>query len=72
MSFVSRILGVSGREAGRPAPPPRTADTLLDGAIDTLSSVIRVMGEESFELENDRPPAEFLALCREYASHVAT
>lgn len=72
MSIVSRILGVASRDAVDPAPPARASDTLLDGAIDTLSSVIRVMGEESFELENDLAPVEFAALCREFASHVAT
>ncbi len=43
---------------------------MADGAIDTLSSVIRIMGDESFPLEKDIDPAVFPAMCTEFACHV--
>ncbi len=68
MNFVSKIFGA------RPDSPehdqPVTVDSLADGALDTLGSVIRVMGDESFPLESDLDPAVFPAMCDEFARHV--
>ena len=68
MDLVSKIMG-SGEE--RPERKPTVAvETIADGALDTLSSVIRVMGDESFPLEKDIDPAVFPAMCAEFARHV--
>ncbi|HNP34406.1 MAG TPA: GGDEF domain-containing protein [Woeseiaceae bacterium] len=71
MSFIARIRGTTGRYPLDAAKPARASDSLTDGAIDTLSSVIRVMGDESFRLESDADPTVFPMLCQEYSSHVA-
>ncbi|MDX1515262.1 MAG: GGDEF domain-containing protein [Woeseiaceae bacterium] len=60
---------------GRPATAgangePVTASDLTDGALDTLSTVLRVMGDESFPLENDIDAAVFPTVCREFSCHV--
>ena len=45
---------------------PETAN----GAIDTLGSVIRVLGNESFPLGSEAEVAEFQITCAEFAGHV--
>jgi diguanylate cyclase (GGDEF)-like protein len=68
MDLVSKILG-----SGSSSPEKKTTvtiDSIADGALDTLGSVIRVMGDESFPLENDIDPAVFPAMCSEFARHV--
>ena len=68
MDLVSKIRG-SGSE--RPERKRTVGvDAIADGALDTLSSVIRVMGDESFPLEKDIDPAVFPAMCAEFARHV--
>ena len=68
MDLVSKIMGAG---AERPEKGERvTVEAIADGALDTLSSVIRVMGEESFQLEKDIDPAVFPAMCAEFARHV--
>lgn len=68
MDLVSKILG------RRPAPTETqtstTSHSVGDGALDTLGSVIRIMGDESFPLEKDIDPAVFPAMCAEFARHV--
>ena len=67
MSILDKIT-----RRGRPATggDGGAGATLLDGSLDTLSAVLRTMGEFAFELEED--DAEFPARCAEYARHVAT
>lgn len=68
MDLVSKILG-----SGSDSPEKNTTvtiDSIADGALDTLGSVIRVMGDESFPLEKDIDPAVFPAICSEFARHV--
>lgn len=45
------------------------ADT-TNGALDTLTSLIRVLGEESFPLDRDSDPALFPSICCDFARHV--
>ncbi|MEM7432356.1 MAG: diguanylate cyclase [Pseudomonadota bacterium] len=42
----------------------------IDGALDTLGCVVRVMGEESFPLEEDDDSTLFDAHCRLFAAHI--
>lgn len=68
MDLVSKIMGSAPEE---PRKKPRVAvESIADGALDTLSSVIRVMGDESFPLDKDIDPAVFPAMCAEFARHV--
>jgi diguanylate cyclase (GGDEF)-like protein len=68
MDFVSKILG--SRSSAPEQAKTLHSDSLADGALDTLGSVIRVMGDESFALENDIDPAVFPAMCAEFARHI--
>lgn len=68
MDFVSKIFGSIASDPERPATA--SIESITDGALDTLGSVIRVMGDESFPLEKDIDPAVFPAMCSEFARHV--
>ena len=68
MDLVSKIFGA--RPGSSKRDQPVTIESLADGALDTLGSVIRVMGDESFPLEQEMDPAVFPAVCAEFARHV--
>ncbi len=68
MDFVSKIFGSRSSAPGQTARV--TVESIADGALDTLGSVIRVMGDESFPLEKDIDPAVFPVMCNEFARHV--
>jgi len=71
MSLVSKIMGTGGSGANGPKKSKSTSSSLLtDGALDTLSNVLRVMGDESFPLENDIDPSMFPEMCKEFSCHV--
>ena len=71
MSLVTKILGSNNSDTGKAGKPKVSSGTsLTDGAIDTLSNVILVMGKESFTLENDIDPTIFPEMCAEFAAHV--
>lgn len=65
MKFVSKIMGARQR-----APRPAAATSTLDGAIDTLGSIYRTLGDTSFPLENDTDPDVFREICGSIACHV--
>jgi len=68
MDLVSKIFG---RNASGPEQRATVSvESIADGALDTLGSVIRVMGDESFALDKDIDPAVFPAMCSEFARHV--
>jgi len=69
MSLVAKIMG-SGSNGAEPKKSAKGSETLADGAIDTLSNVLRVMGDESFMLENDIDPSVFPDMCKEFSCHV--
>ena len=54
----------------RSTPESAGYDRLADGALDTLGSLIQVLGEESFPLERELDPLEFRAHCQQLAAHV--
>ena len=68
MDLVSKIIGTASERSEK--KPTVAVESIADGALDTLSSVIRVMGDESFPLEKDLDPAVFPAMCTEFARHV--
>ena len=68
MDLVSKIIGTASEQSEK--KPTVAVESIADGALDTLSSVIRVMGDESFPLEKDLDPAVFPAMCTEFARHV--
>lgn len=68
MSLVSRLLG--SREKADGQTPNFGGVDLADGALDTLSNVMRVMGNESFRLDSDMDATLFPRICTEFACHV--
>ncbi|MEM8816425.1 MAG: GGDEF domain-containing protein [Pseudomonadota bacterium] len=74
MSLVAKIMGNNNANAGKGTKAGRGgskgATSIADGALDTLSNVIHVMGTESFPLENDIDPMIFPEMCTEFAAHV--
>ena len=70
MRPFSKISGSTSGSTDNADTAPGHYDTLADGALDTLGTVIRVMGEESFPLDHDVDPAIFRELCAQFARHV--
>ncbi|MDJ0709945.1 MAG: diguanylate cyclase [Woeseiaceae bacterium] len=70
MSTISRLVDAFSRDdrAGPSQPDASTAN--LDGALDTVSSMLRVMGSDSFALEDEVDTLDFQSLCGEFARHV--
>ena len=46
------------------------AESNLDGALDTVSGMLRVMGSESFTIDDEVDTIDFQALCGAFARHV--
>ena len=67
MDRLSKIIGALGPDDGARTEKPVS---MADGAIDTLSSVIRIMGDESFQLDSDNDPDAFPLTCAEVARHI--
>ncbi len=70
MPLIGKITGYDPAEAEQPDSHPAKLDQIADGALDTLGSIIRVMGDESFQLDKDFDPAVFPQLCKQFAGHV--
>ena len=70
MRPFAKIIGSKSGTTDDATKPPGHYDSLADGALDTLGTVIRVMGEESFPLDHDVDPAIFRELCAQFAGHV--
>lgn len=68
MSLVTRFLG--SRETNDADAQTVSSSELADGALDTLSNVMRVMGNESFPLDSDMDTSVFPRVCTEFACHV--
>ena len=69
MSLVSKFFGNGTPDVGV-AKERMSHPDLTDGALDTLSMIIRVMGDEAFPLEKDIDPLVFPTMCREFSCHV--
>lgn len=70
MSLVSKILGFRHVGADDTRPQAMSPDPLRDGALDTLATLLRVMGDYSFQIENDIDATTFPELCKEFSCHV--
>lgn len=70
MSLVAKLIGAASSKRSEADKPEGASNDLLDGALDTLSNVIRVMGDESFPLEKDVDPTIFPEMCKEFSCHV--
>lgn len=66
MGLVEKIM-----RSGAPAASDEgTTVSLTDGALDTLSVILRTMGEASFPTDQDVDTDAFLASCAAFARHV--
>lgn len=70
MSLVAKILGTGGSNGASKGKNGVTSGSQTDGAVDTLSTVLKVLGDESFPLEKDIDPSVFPEMCREFSRHV--
>jgi len=70
MNTFSKLFGVSSRAAPPESPRGHQPDSISDGAIDTLSSVMRIMGDESFPLDEENDANAFADSCAEFARHI--
>ena len=70
MSLVSKIMGSGGSKTNGSKKSTNISDDLTNGALDTLSNVLRVMGDQSFEIESDLDPTSFPDACKEFSCHV--
>lgn len=48
----------------------RSPESITDGALDTLGTLIRVMGDASFPLDHEVDPEIFREICLQFAGHV--
>ena len=70
MRPFAKIIGSNTADTDAAERKPGHYDALADGALDTLGTVIRVMGEDAFPLDHDVDPAIFRELCAQFAGHV--
>ena len=70
MRLVTKIIGGKPDESDADHDQDANRRLITDGALDTLGSVIRVMGDESFPLDQEIDPEIFQAKCAQFAGHV--
>ncbi|MDH3433262.1 MAG: GGDEF domain-containing protein [Gammaproteobacteria bacterium] len=70
MRLVSRFIGNKTGEADEFDGTKRSYSSLADGALDTLGSVIRIMGDEAFPIDQEVDPSIFHMKCSQFAGHV--
>jgi len=70
MNKISRLVGARSKDAPDNGERPNAEDANLDGALDTVGSMLRIMGSESFPLEDEHDPYEFAQQCQAFARHV--
>ncbi len=68
MEFMRKVAANDDHDPGE--RPKDIADSLTDGALDTLGCVIRTMGSASFPLANETDPDLFIEQCDDFARHV--
>ena len=70
MRLVSKIMGGRADDTAAAEDDEHGVSELADGALDTLGSMLRVMGQESFTVDSEPDPAVFRAKCEQFAGHV--
>ncbi len=71
MSTISRLVGALSKDARNDDTRPTGDEANLDGALDTVSNMLHVMGSESFAIDDEIDTIDFQALCAAFARHVA-
>lgn len=70
MGLVDKLIGADGGAAADADATPPRIDALTDEALDTLGSLLRIYGSESFPVEAAVTAEVFAELCRQFAAHV--
>lgn len=70
MRLVSRLMGKGVNAKNEQRAVASDNRRLTDGALDTLSSLVRVIGDESFPLDQEEDSALFAGTCKQLATHV--
>lgn len=70
MRLVTKIIGSKANDVDKSEKPANAYSSLADGALDTLGTVIRVMGDESFPLDQDIDTTIFRGKCKQFAGHI--
>jgi len=70
MRLVSRLIGKESDEKDDQVDVRNGYSELADGALDTLGSLIRVLGDESFPLDQEADSLLFAGQCGQIATHV--
>jgi len=70
MRLVTKLIGNKAGDADEARETTKSYSSLADGALDTLGSVIRVMGDEAFPIDQDVDPNMFRAKCSQFAGHI--
>ncbi|MGB5737795.1 MAG: GGDEF domain-containing protein [Woeseia sp.] len=70
MEFVAKLMGSGKYRTAAEADAVPVATTLEDGAMDTLGAVLRTMGDEAFEIDDEHGIERFQTQCDELAKHV--
>ena len=70
MNKISRLVGALSKDASNDDERPDAEAANLDGALDTVGSMLRIMGSESFPLDDEVDPYEFAQSCLAFARHV--
>lgn len=70
MRLVSRLIGKDAAEKDKQIDVKSGYNELADGALDTLGSLIRVFGDDSFPLDQEADAALFAGKCGQVATHV--
>lgn len=66
MNLVSKLMGNNRRPAKRAVDE----SSPLDGAIDTLGSMYRALGDTAFHIDNEIDPEVFRDICASIACHI--
>ena len=53
MSTISRLVGALSKDAREEPAEPSAAEANLDGALDTVSGMLRVVGAHSFSIDDE-------------------
>ncbi|MDJ0749189.1 MAG: diguanylate cyclase [Woeseiaceae bacterium] len=70
MSTISRLVGALSKDARNDDTQPTGTEANLDGALDTVSNILQVMGSASFAIDDEIDTIDFQALCAAFARHV--
>lgn len=71
MGFVAKLIGANGSSRAPQTNSSKQSDSsTADGALDTLSTVIRTFGDKAFSLDDGIEPEVFRIQCTELACHV--